>query len=84
MEPFRACLVTSSPPDPVQVMRLGVRTTGDEHEQPFDLRDRQRDQTRILRWLVIGLGRQYRAGVWVFAWAAVTAQTASAAIVNTT
>jgi len=50
MEPFRARLMASAPPDPVQAMDFGLETSGDQAEQSFDLGDGQGDQAGILRW----------------------------------
>jgi hypothetical protein len=62
VEPSRAGLVASSPPDPVQVMGFGLGMACDEVEQAFDLGDGQGDQAGIVGWLGVGGGRQDRGG----------------------
>lgn len=55
VEPSCAGLVASSPPDPVQVVGLGLQVSGGEGEQAFDLGDGQCDHSpkRVRRQLDI-------------------------------
>ena len=72
----------------MQVQHRSAPGGGEQDEQAFDLGDGERDQPRIIRWLVIGADRGRGQGrgrvqvLWGIA-AAVTAQIARAVMVST-
>src|SRR5690348_14156931 len=60
MKPAGTGLMTSSPPDPAQVVSLGQQLASDQYEQSFDLGDGQRDQAEIFGWLIVAGAGQDR------------------------
>jgi hypothetical protein len=63
VEPACSCLVSASPPGPVQVVAVRVPVEGQEAVQAFDLGDGEGDQSWVAWGLVIGVGRWWRLAV---------------------
>ena len=81
--PAGSCLVALSPDDPVQVMGDVVAGVGEQVEQSFDLGDGERDQPDVLGGCWSEWSGRTGCGPRDFSAAAVTAQTARAAMVST-
>ena len=71
--------MAATPPRPSQVVVECAAGSAEQVGQPFDLGDGQRDQARVVGWLIVGVGRGGAVVlVNVRIAAAVTAQAAKA------